>query len=89
MPLVFLPALRAALPPIPSFPPEPMADSQTDSFARKLEDRLTDLRLRADLREITSAAAFRAALEQDGVFRLADPRVLAACERAGFRAWTG
>jgi hypothetical protein len=66
-----------------------MARSNQSSFARKLEDRLTDLRLRADLGEIATADDFRAALEQGGTFTLADPRVRTACERAGFGAWTG
>lgn len=64
-----------------------MTDSPPDWFSRRLEDRLTDLRLRADLREITTAAQFRGALEQDGAFTVADPRVRAACRRAGLQAW--
>jgi hypothetical protein len=66
-----------------------MAHSTQSSFARKLEDRLTDLRLRADLGEIATVDDLRAALEQGGTFSLGDPRVRAACERAGFGAWAG
>jgi hypothetical protein len=65
-----------------------MAQSESDPFSRALEDRLTDLRLRVDLREITTAAEFRDALERDRKFLLDDPRVRAACERAGFGHWT-
>jgi hypothetical protein len=57
------------------------------AFSRRLNDRLTDLRLRADLGELASPAAFRAALERDGRFRLDDPRVRAACVNAGFGEW--
>jgi hypothetical protein len=56
-------------------------------FAGKLNDRLTDLRLRVDLGEITTAAAFRHALEAGNMFRLADPRVREACVSAGFGRW--
>jgi hypothetical protein len=66
-----------------------MAQSESDPFSRALGDRLTDLRLRVDLGEITTAAAFRNELEQDRRFQLTDPRVRAACERAGFGHWTG
>lgn len=66
-----------------------MADTSKGPFARALQDRLTDLRLRADLGEIRTAAQFRAALEQGGRFKLSDPRVRSACVRAGFESWTG
>jgi hypothetical protein len=72
---------------VPLPPRASMTDSSPDRHARKLQDRLTDLRLRVDLKEITTAAQFRAALEQDGDFTLADRRVRAACERAGLGAW--
>lgn len=63
-------------------------DSAPDrAFPRRLNDRLTDLRLRADLGDFASAAAFRTALEHDGRFRLDDPRVRAACVNAGFGEW--
>ena len=65
-----------------------MTQSESDPFSRALRDRLTDLRLQVDLGEITTAAAFRDALERDRKFHLADPRVRAACERAGFGHWT-
>ena len=57
------------------------------AFLRQLNDRLTDLRLRADLRELASADTFRTALEHDGRFRLDDPRVRATCLDAGFGEW--
>ena len=66
----------------PNFPPD-------RTFLRQLNDRLTDLRLRADLGELRAAPAFRAALEHDGRFRLDDPRVRAACVNAGFGGWVG
>jgi hypothetical protein len=65
-----------------------MAQSESDPFSRALGDRLTDLRLQVDLGEITTAAAFRDALERDRKFQLADPRVRTACEHAGFGHWT-
>jgi hypothetical protein len=58
-----------------------------DAFLRALRNHLADIRLRVDLGEITSAAAFRAALEQGGRFRLDDPRVRTACVGAGFAGW--
>jgi hypothetical protein len=66
-----------------------MVQSESDPFTRALGDRLTDLRLQVDLGEITTPAAFRQALERDPKFHLADPRVRAACERAGFGRWIG
>jgi hypothetical protein len=66
-----------------------MADTYEAPFARALQDRLTDIRLRTDLGEIVTAAQFRAALEHDGRFKLSDPRVRSACVRAGFGGWTG
>jgi hypothetical protein len=54
-----------------------------DGFTHRLSDRVSDLRLRADLGEIRDAAALRQALEADGQFRLDDPRVHAACLDAG------
>jgi hypothetical protein len=59
------------------------------AFSRLLSNRLTDLRLRADLGTLASAAEFRAALEQDSRFRVDDPRVRAACVNAGFGEWLG
>jgi hypothetical protein len=56
-------------------------------FAAKLRDRLADLRLRSDLGEIESPAAFREALEAGGTFLLADPRVREACRSAGLARW--
>jgi hypothetical protein len=56
-------------------------------FAAKLRDRLADLRLRVDLGEIESPAAFREALEAGGTFLLADPRVREACRSAGLARW--
>jgi hypothetical protein len=56
-------------------------------FAAKLRNRLADLRLRLDLGEIKSSAAFREALEAGGAFRLADPRVREACRNAGLARW--
>jgi hypothetical protein len=67
-----------------------MADSNPAperGFQRRLNERLADLRLRADLGELAGAAAFRSALEQDGRFRLDDPRVREAALRAGFGRW--
>ena len=61
--------------------------SPEGAFVRELRGHLADLRLRVDLGEITSAAAFRAALEQDGRFRLDDPRVQRACMLAGLTVW--
>jgi hypothetical protein len=52
-------------------------------FAAKLRDRLADLRLRVDLGELGSPAAFREALEAGGMFRVDHPRVREACRRAG------
>jgi hypothetical protein len=64
--------------------PDPAADAK---FAAKLRNRLTELRLRLDLGELESPAAFREALEAGGAFRLTDPRVLEACRNAGFARW--
>jgi hypothetical protein len=56
-------------------------------FEAKLRDRLADLRLRVDLGELGTAAAFREALEAGGTFLLADPRVREACRKAGLARW--
>jgi hypothetical protein len=56
-------------------------------FARELMDRLADIRLRVDLGEISTASAFRAALEHGGRYALDDPRVRTACVKAGFGGW--
>jgi hypothetical protein len=66
-----------------------MADTDQGPFARALQDRLTDLRLRADLGEIVTSSQFHAALQRDGRFKLSDPRVRSACLRAGFGEWAG
>jgi hypothetical protein len=64
------------------------ADPAPDAmFEAKLRDRLADLRLRVDLGELKSPAAFREALEAGGTFLLADPRVRQACRSAGFARW--
>lgn len=59
------------------------------AFQRRLADRLTVLKLRIDLGEIKTAAAFRHELERDGYFRLDDLRVRRACLAAGLEAWIG
>jgi hypothetical protein len=56
-------------------------------FEAKLRDRLADLRLRLDLGELGSPAAFREALEAGGTFLVADPRVREACRTAGLARW--
>jgi hypothetical protein len=53
----------------------------------RLADRLTVLRIRVDLGEIRTAAAFKRELERDGLFTLDDPRVRNACNTAGLTAW--
>lgn len=58
-------------------------------FRRRLADRLTALRLRIDLGEIRTLAAFRSALEDEGGFEVDDPRVHRACAAAGLDAWLG
>jgi hypothetical protein len=58
-----------------------------DAFSREFRDHLADIRLRIDLLEIVSTAAFRAAVEQNGKFRLDDPRVRRACLDAGLARW--
>ena len=66
--------------------PEP--DSSEDQvFLLRLGDRLTALRLAIDLGEITTSAAFQAALEAGGTFRLNDPRVRQACAAVGLESW--
>ena len=64
-----------------------MPDPDPNAFARRLQDRLTDLRLQVDLRDVTTATAFRLALERDGAFSLDDPRVREACVQAGLGWW--
>jgi hypothetical protein len=65
--------------------PDPDPDLE---FDRQLNERLADLRLRADLGELAGRVAFRAALEHDGRFRLVDPRVWDAVMRSGLGWWT-
>jgi hypothetical protein len=64
--------------------PDPTPDA---TFEAKLRDRLADLRLRADLGELGTPAAFREALEAGGTFLLADPRVREGCRKAGLARW--
>lgn len=81
---------------IASFPftqQAPMTDrnSRQDfdfEFERGLNERLADLRMRVDLGEVPGRAAFRAALEHDGRFRLDDPRVWEAVMHTGLGPWT-
>jgi hypothetical protein len=61
-------------------PPDPL-------FEARLRDRLADLRLRLDLRELGTPEAFREALELGGTFLVADPRVREACRKAGLARW--
>jgi hypothetical protein len=60
-----------------------MPQPSDDVFTQRLLDRVSDLRLRADLGEIREPAALRKALEADGQFQLDDPRVRMACLDAG------
>lgn len=68
----------------------PDKDKPADrAFRTRLATRLTELRLSIDLGEITTPAAFRAALERDGAFKGDDPRVRRACTAAGLDSWLG
>ena len=64
------------------------SDSPADhGFRIRLANRLTELRLKIDLGEISTRAAFENGLERDGGFSVDDPRVRNACAAAGLEAW--
>ena len=56
-------------------------------FIRRLGTRVTQLRLRVDLGELRSPAAFREALLEGGEFTLDDTRVQQACWSVGLGHW--
>jgi hypothetical protein len=64
----------------------PSPTGESAEFRARLANRITELRLAIDLGEIRTAAAFKAALERDGLFVLDDPRVIEACRLAGLSA---
>ncbi len=66
----------------------PQGDTPADrAYRRRLADRLTELRLAVDLGDIEGPAAFRTALERDGIFTIDDPRVKGAGLSAGLGPW--
>jgi hypothetical protein len=66
----------------------PHNDAPADrDFRIRLASRLTELRLGIDLGEIRTCAAFEKALERDGGFTVADPRVRNACTAADLSTW--
>jgi hypothetical protein len=66
----------------------PQGDTPADrAYRRRLTDRLTELRLAVDLGDIEGPAAFRTALERDGIFAIDDPRVEGASVSAGLGPW--
>ncbi|MGH7508935.1 MAG: hypothetical protein ACREMZ_05650 [Gemmatimonadales bacterium] len=67
----------------------PSSQGQDEQFAATLASHLTNLRLRVDLGELRTPAAFRAALEHGGHFLATDPRVREACRLAGLGRWLG
>jgi hypothetical protein len=75
--------------PKPAKDPMNLGAADETAFYRRLQDRLTQLRLQVDLGELSTSARFRALLEEGGEFALLDPRVRSACLAAGLGHWLG